>query len=256
MAHGAAKYLLLLTCPALLAQAVVREEKPVVVDGVTEVWRLVWKQPPKPACSTDDAGSFTCPCNGFAFGEAGKLDLLRIRIGREIDRLSLTPLFVEVPVNPPQALVQRWEPSGRDINTDAPALARRARLRPVVDIMDLADYDHDGKSTEFFLQTNTEPCGKRYGVVLGLSAGNQRLHAFGSVRRPRRPLVLQKSEWDAVRASAGPVRVVDWACGDHGADTETEVELQATSAGIRALRLEYGCDEHDHRGKLLSRKEF
>ena len=257
MVCGAAKYLLWLACPALLAQAVVREEKPVVVDGVTEVWRLVWKQPPKPACSTDDASSFTCPCNGFAFGEAGNLDLVRIRDGGEIDRLPLTPFFgYEVPVDPPQALLQRWEPSNRDIETDARQLARRVRLRPIANVMDIADYDHDGASSEFFLQTNTEPCGKRMGVVIGISSRKSRLHAFGSALHPRKPLVLQKPEWDALRTSAGPVRVMDWGCGDHGSDTEKELELEATPAGIRVLQREYGCDASFHRGKLLSTTQF
>lgn len=251
MAHQAAKYLLLLVCPALLGQAVVREEKPVIVDGATEVWRLVWKHAPKPACSPDDAVSFTCPCTGFAYGERGQLDLVRKKDGREIDRLPLTPLFDAVPTNPPEAVVQRWETRDGDINTGA----RRVRTRPLVKVMDLADYDHDGRSTGFFLQTGVLPCGKRMGVVIGLSPGNPRLHAFGSALHAGKPLDLQKPQWDALRSSAGPVRVIDWPCGDHGADTETEVELQATSAGIRVFRREFGCDANNHRGKLLNKTE-
>jgi hypothetical protein len=120
--------------------------------------------------------------------------------------------------------------------------------------MDLADYDHDGWSTEFFLQTGVLPCGKRMGVVIGLSAANRRLHVFGSALHPGKPLVLQKPQWDALRSSAGPGRVIDWTCGDHGSDTETEIELQATSAGIRAVRREFGCTPA--RGKLLSKTQL
>jgi hypothetical protein len=257
MAHGAAKYLLVLACPALLGQGLVREEKSLVVDGKTEVWRLVWKHPPKPACSPEGDEWMTCPCNGFSFGEAGRLDLVSIREGHEIDRLPLTPLFDEVPVYPSLAVVQRWPMlAGEAIGTNAHESMERIHARPAVDVMDLADYDHDGKSTEFFLQTGTLPCGKRVGVVIGLSAGNPPLHAFGSALHAEKPLCLRKEQWDALRFSAGQIRVVDWTCGDHGADTETEIELQATSAGIRAVSREFACDADGRRGKLLSETEL
>jgi hypothetical protein len=258
MDRDAAKYLLLLACPALLGQGFVREEKPVVVDGATELWRLVWEHPPKPACNPEDEVWYTCPCAGFAFGERGQLDLVRIRNGQEIDRLSLTPMFGhdDFPFVPPEAVVQRWERLPRDrLASDARQFARRVHVRPVVSVINLADYDHDGRSTEFFLQTGVLPCGKRMGVVIGLSPGNLRLHAFGSALHPEKPLDLQKPQWDALRSSAGPVRVMDWPCGDHGADTETEIELQATSAGIRAVRREFECTEHG-RGKLLRKTQL
>jgi hypothetical protein len=247
----------LIVCPALLGQSLVREEKPVVVDGATEVWRLVWKHPPKPACPPDDADSFTCPCSGFAFGERGQLDLVRLRDGNEIERLALTPLFRDVPVDPPEAVVSRWERLEQDtIAVDALVLERRIRARPVSDVMDLADYDHNGGATEFFLQTGTIPCGKREGVVIGVSAKDQHLHVFGSLLHPTKPLYLRKEQWEGLKSSAGPVRVRDVACGDHGALSETEIELQATGEGIRAYRLEYGCDAGNHRAKLLGRTQF
>jgi len=50
--------------------------------------------------------------------------------------------------------------------------------------MNFADYDHDGQATEFFLQTESLPCGKRAGIVVGLSRINEHLHGFGSFRNP------------------------------------------------------------------------
>jgi hypothetical protein len=255
MTREAVKYLLWMMCPALLGQSLIREEKAVVVDGVDEVWRLVWKTAPKPACGPDDAVAFTCPCSGFAFGERGQLDLVRLRDDHEIDRLPLTPLFRQQ-ADWDEAVVQRWEPHDGDLMSDARQLPRRVHSRPVVSVMDLADYDHDGSSTEFFLQTGVLPCGKRMGVVLGLSPGNRRLHAFGSALHPEKPLDLQKEQWDALRPSAGPVRVIDWGCGDHGSETETEIELQATGDSIRAFKREYGCDANNHRGKLLTKTQL
>ncbi len=257
MVRYGSKYLLLMICPALLGQSLVRDEKPVVVDGVNEVWRLVWKHPPKPACAPDDPDSFTCPCAGFAFGEKGELDLIRLRDGVEIERLPLTRLFRDVPTEPPEAVVQRWERQEQDtIAVDALLLQRRLQTRPVVSVMNLADYDHDGGTTEFFLQTGAIPCGKRVGVLIGVSANNNHLHVFGSLLHPRKPLYLRKEQWDALRSSAGPVRVLDVACGDHGATSETEIELQATGEGIRAYRIQYGCDASNHRAKLLGRTQL
>jgi len=257
MACRAVKYLLLAICPALLGQSLLREEKSVVVDGVSEVWRLVWKHAPTPVCTPDDADAFTCPCSGFAFGEKGQLDLVRIRDGNEVERLALTPLFRDVPADPPEAVVQRWERLEQDtITVNALVLQRRVRARPVVSVMNLVDYDHDGGTTEFFLQTGTLPCAKHGGVVIGISAKNPHLHVFGSLQHPTKPLYLRKEQWDALRTSAGPVRVPDVTCGDHGALSETEIEVQATGEGIRAFRIEYGCEANNHRGKLLGRTQL
>ena len=48
----------------------IREESQVVVNSVTETWRLEWAEPPKPYCEPSE-GSLTCPCTGFAYGESG-----------------------------------------------------------------------------------------------------------------------------------------------------------------------------------------
>jgi len=52
--------------------------------------------------------------------------------------------------------------------------------------MDFVDYAHDGRATEFFLQTGSLSCGKRAGVVIGISETNRRLHVFGSAKNPRK----------------------------------------------------------------------
>jgi len=262
MAHGAAKYLLLLTCPALLAQAVVREEKPVVVDGVTEVWRLVWKHPPKPACGPEDAVSFTCPCAGFAFGERGKLDVVRLRQGHEVERLPLAPLFEgsDWPADNGDAVLQRWDVRESDLehidwkHPDRPGVIPGVRSRTQVRAMDFEDYDHDGQATEFLLQTESSPCGHRYGVVVGVSRQKPRLHAFETAAHPKEPLVMDERAWTALLHSQGPTRVVVWACGDHASDTETEFEVGAASGEIRVTVREFQCGSDDQRGKLTSEK--
>jgi hypothetical protein len=232
----------------------IREEQQLTVSGALETWRLQWSANPKPCCGANDSdGALTCPCWGFAYGEAGDLFLVRLRNGTEIDRLHLTPLFKEQKT----AVVQRWpEDENRDFKLsereDFPNVVRR---RPTVHVMQFRDYDHDGNKTEFYLQTEAVPCGKSLGVVVGLSTKNRRLHAFGTTSNPSKPLYLQRREWQALRdASSGAVKIVDWSCGDHGADTQTEIEMQWSAAGIDGKRREYTCPLSHEKRRLLSER--
>jgi len=111
-----------------------------------------------------------------------------------------------------------------------------------VGIMHFADYDHDGGVTEFYLQTESAPRGRSIGVVVGLSKSEPRLHMFTTICNPQKPLYLQKREWDALRyASSGTIEVEDWACGDHGAETQTDLLLRWSAKGIDGVRREYTC---------------
>jgi hypothetical protein len=230
----------------------IREEQNITVDGEREIWRLQWGTLPTPYCEPSDV-SLTCPCTGFAYGEAGDLFLVRLRNGIEIDRLRVTPLFGEEP----QAVVQRWPVDyERDFklseSEDFPKLVRK---RPTAKIMHFADYDHDGKRTEFYLQTEAAPCGKSVGVVIGVSTSNPRLHVFGTASNPSKPLYLQRHEWEALRdAKSGPVKVLDWPCGDHGADTQTELRLHWSAAGIDGVRREYTCPSKNETRRLIHEK--
>jgi hypothetical protein len=212
----------------------VREEQSVKVDGTEEVWRLKWKSAPKPFCD-DETQPPTCPCNGFAPGQRGDLDLVRLRRGIEIDRLNLTKFFRESGV---------W--SGAK---DEAAVHRVAR------VIHLGDYNHDGLATEFFLQSDALPCGKRYGVVVGITRDNPRLHAFGTVRHPDVPLFMRVDEGEKLRTATGPVNTVDWNCGDHGSDERVEFEIRWSPKGIEGVRRTYAClagRPGGLRGKLLS----
>jgi hypothetical protein len=232
--------------PSLL----VREEQDVIVNRVKEIWQLRWIATPAPYCEPSDV-SLTCPCTGFAYGEAGDLFLTRIRNGIQIDRLHLTPFFTEEP----QAVVQRWPANDRtdfklSEREDFPKLVSK---RPIVQAMHFADYDHDGKATEFYLQTEAQPCGKSTGVVIGLSTSNSRLHIFSSESTPGKPLYLQRREWEALRqARSGSAKIVDWLCGDHGAETQTELELRWSANGIDGVRREYTCPSGHEPRRLIS----
>jgi hypothetical protein len=246
--------------PTVLATPLIREEQKIVVNGISELWRLEWKSPPKSVCGPADlSSSITCPCSGFAFGESGPLDLVRLTNDREIDRLELSPLFEKLFADQDGALIQRWMTQEKDfefLEKESAAFVKQVQIRPAVKIMDFADYNHDGKSTEFFLQTSVEPCGKITGVVVGLDGTHPKLHPFGTAAHPDKPLVIQKREWEALLKATGPIEVLDWRCGDHGGEIESNMELSATNGSIRAIRREYECTEKGNRGRFLREEIF
>ena len=57
--------------------------------------------------------------------------------------------------------------------------------------------------------------------MIGVSNQNPQLHVFDTVSHPNKPLYIQRREWEALRGASGPIEVLDWACGGHGAETET-----------------------------------
>ncbi len=237
------------------ATPTIREEQTVVVNGVSETWRLQWKSAPEPYCEAQDKTQFwaTCPCSRFAYGEKGDLHLVRIRSGTEVERLRLTPLFTETD---DQAAIQRWPEQRDDLElSKRPDFSAIVSRRPVVQVMDFGDYDHDGNSTEFFLQTDAGPCGHHSGIVVGVSTNNPRLHVFGTVRRPRKPLYLEPDEWEKLRkASSAPVIVTHIQCGDHGSESEIDVRLNWSIEGIDGTRLEYSCPMGTHKARRLIRR--
>lgn len=219
--------------------ATIREEQTITIGGVSETWRLEWQALPKPYCEPSE-GSLTCPCEGFAFGEIGDLFLVRLRNGTVIDRLHLKPLFGETQ----GAVLQRWpvDDDHDSPNSEREDFADAVRKRPVVQVMQFEDYDHDGEKTEFYLQTEAICCGHRDGVVIGISKNDPQLHVFGTVSNPGKPLYLAKHEWDALRNSKShKLEIVDWACRDHAADTQTEFTLEWSVDGISGVRREYTC---------------
>lgn len=259
------------------ATSVVREEVTVVMGKVKERWRLEWIYPPELTCAPED-GYYSwgmCPCEGFEFGEAGELDLVRIRPGLSEERLHLTPFFGETPFfreGPgPTAVLRRWPVLRNDIhlasqeseqrektgksNIDLSELGKQVRSRPSVTVMHFADYDHDGRATEFVLQVGSSPCGHQQTVLVGISSHNPRLHVFGTAEHPDRPLTLEHpSDWEKLLHSKGEVSVVQVGCGDHGSEQETEIRLRTDERGIHATQSVYKCGSSFKRGQLISQE--
>ena len=238
---------------------VIREEHKVVVGGVEEHWRLEWASPPSPACSPDEPDVWsTCPCSGFAFGERGNLVLVRKKPGGEEERFALTQLFdgqFDAPGNVGEVVLRRWDVDKKDMDESTSRdFAERVRARPVATVMRFGDYDHDGQATEFLLQVGTLPCGKAMSVAIGVSRHTGTLQVFSTAEHPDRPLVLQDWQWESLRDAKTPIKVVDWKCGDHGSDAETELELAVDENGIHATKWTYDCDQDGRRGKPESKE--
>ncbi|HWQ25510.1 MAG TPA: hypothetical protein VN367_01890 [Chlorobaculum sp.] len=227
-----------------------------MVGTQAEEWCLEWKSPPEPACDPSGDEWYTCPCDGFAFGEKGELDLVRHIPGMADERLHLSPLFRFGYDGDSIARLPKWPVHEGDFDrAGSPGFSKIVQSRPIVRIMKFADYDHDGRSTEFLLQIGSGPCGHRQTVLVGISRSNPKLHAFGTVAHPDSPLVLESPDaWKQFLRSKGTTTVVSWPCGDHGSEEETDIKLIAEAEGIRAFHLRYTCGGAGG-GRFLERKE-
>src|SRR5262249_50641532 len=143
------------------------------------------------------------------------------------------------------AALQRWgEPLPEDMHRELdgdPTLATEIMRRPRPTIVKLADYDHDGRATEFLLHVANLPCGKEYDVAVGISKTIPQLHALSSAAHPAEALLLPRHAWEALLRGPGAHRVVQWECGDHGSDIHEELVVSADNEKIRARHLEYSC---------------
>jgi len=227
----------------------VREQRQVAVGGVSETWRLVWSEAPKSICGAEDvAMAITCPCSGWAYGELGDLALVRMRDGREVDRLRLGGLFgkYDAPgdIAAGLAYMQRWPIESGDLDRqergDRTLLAEIQR-RPAPQVIKPADYNHDGQATEFLIQVGTLPCGKRQFVAVGVTKANPRLHAFSSTAHPGEPLTMPLQAWETLLKSDRPEPVLIWQCDDHGSEVRSMLTVAAKDGSISAVDRDYSC---------------
>jgi hypothetical protein len=242
---------------ALAAQALpsplVREVAEVTVGSLVETWRLEWLKPPEPYCSVEDSGWYTCPCEGFGFGEKGPLVLVRRLADGTEERLSLDPLF-DWPDAGRTSILRRWDPEPNDhdfIAKGEDQLLRRLQDRTSARIMQFADFNHDGWAAEFLVPVEPLGCGHPYSVVVGIASSNPHLHVFTTAERPTSKLVLPNAAWLALRQGPGPTRVTDWRCGNYGQTQELEIEVKTDRGRIHATRRTYACTGSSKRGRLV-----
>lgn len=236
----------------------VREAKLVTVNGQAEVWQLVWDGRPKPICSPRDVEmAITCPCTGFAYGEMGKLSLVRKQGSKVVDRLPLGPYFSDLPESNSAGLAaMQWrQMSPRDFDRASdgatPAFLAEVAKRPGPRVMLMGDYDRDGNASEFLVQVSAGPCGHTEYALFGISKARSKLHAFGSADHPGDALVMPGSAWQALLTTKGTARVTAWPCGDHGSEVRQELVLSAAAGAIRVKQRTWTCPENGEAEKLL-----
>jgi hypothetical protein len=183
--------------------AVAREAHVVDVDGVRELWTLRWRDAPRAWCMQS---GYEPPCQGFAYGEIGSLELVRERPGEPADALLLDSLFPDG-----VAKLAKYAVLADDVSFMKPDVIRQ---RPVLEKMELRDYDHDGRDTEFVLQVDAA-LPHLPSVVVGISTREPRLHVFRSESEPGKPLALPNPrDWEYVR-SRSTVTLSEWLCSEH-----------------------------------------
>ncbi|HVT53442.1 MAG TPA: hypothetical protein VHE77_17810 [Dongiaceae bacterium] len=255
--------LLILLCQLARAEdAALREQRSLSVAGVKETWQLVWESPPKPTCGPDSIDeAITCPCIGTAYGEAGKLALVRMRGGSEVERLELGPLFGQFdgPETPGVATLIRWPMLDGDFerdHKDDPTLQAEIRRRPAPTVMRFADYDHDGAETEFLLPVGTLSCGKVQYAAIGVTAGNPHLHALGSAAHPDALLAMPLPAWHALLLKTEPSTIELQACGDHGSEERSTLTVSVGKDGIHAHERDFSCPADGSAAKLLQESDW
>src|SRR5579871_1819530 len=219
----------------------VRESHNVSVGERQETWQLRWTGPRQPLCAPAEPATYTCPCDAFSYGEEGPLVLVRLQGDKEIDRLELAPLFdeSESPRSRVGVAALRRRPRQEGDREGDAALASEVAKRVPSVAMKLADYHLDGGAHAFVLPTESGPCGHMAGVLIGLAGEPPKLRAFGSESQPDKPLQLPLSAWHSLLLPTPNHRITVWTCGDHGSETETEIEITPSPHGFRVIEREF-----------------
>jgi hypothetical protein len=226
------------------AQPVVREEQKVLVDGREERWSLVWASPPALSCF--DEGWHTCLCYGHQLGETGQLSLVRKRADGSEQRLDFGKMSLP-----------RWPTDPDDLKRfgDGKVDIEAVRGRPLVKLMKIGDYDHDGRATEFVLERGGDTCGFHDAVLVGVTRTRDEPHVVATAYTPPFELDLpHASDWEKVERRL-PTEIVYIPCGFNGGwPTFEVVHVSRDARGLHARHRRYDClwvRGSAVRGKLL-----
>jgi len=200
---------------------VVRETQAAWIDGVEEAWRLEWRCAPSDWANTDTFMWSRTGANGcfIEFGEKGDLDLVRARPTKPEERMSLTRLFNPFPVTRPIAKLRRWSHGAEGFGS--PPRWAKVKASPTLSALELSDYDHDGRSTEFLLRIAEGgfphladppmvgwPCEEPDVLLVGVDQHVDKLHVLGTADHPTTPLPSVKlSVWQHILNDPSPLEV-------------------------------------------------
>jgi serine/threonine protein kinase len=224
-------------------------------DGVVETWRLVWVTEPTLFCHTQDvlADIAAWACGPFMLSEQGEAEIVRERAGAVVDRFSLSVAFggdgeTGIPTLPRWNLSDADREAARNTPAGGDPSARFA-TRPPARIMRLGDYDGDGTAAEFALPVSTSSSGHVYTVLVGLFDGERLSLAAPRGWRRERFTLAQPHRWELIRGGRS-ARVVQWECGNHGADREEFMDLSWSNGELLAAERSRPCRDVQHVGQF------
>lgn len=198
--------------------SVTREERDVGTGLAHERWRLAWTEPPMAHCRDLAGLPPPCACQGLEGGDIGHLVLERRRAGARPELLDLGGLFADEPKESLTGIAALPGPNERER------------------VLELADYDRDGRALEFPLRTGSEDCGHGRHVLVGVLAGHAELGAATTAEHPERPLVLDAEADFRALAKTGRLSRVYWNCMDHGSAVERAYD-GIVEAGVFHVRV-------------------
>ncbi len=238
----------------------VREQKTIVVNGHRETWQLRWLRAPKPSPDCSPMGESyenNCLCAGFAYGESGRLEVVR-RVGGKTERLVLDQFDRAggFDTEGPDTVLRKWEPQAQDPTdrSDPAAIVKlitALKHRPQADVLALGDYLHDGVGRQFPFQVGQMTCGKRMNILVGVTAQNPHLHAIQPAAHAAEPIVADQRAWAALLGGGGVGTSTYWPCGDHGSEQEIALQLAARDGFVTGKTMNYECGKDGQRGKLV-----
>ena len=241
------------SAPALPSDPLVRERVEVTISGVKEQWTLRWEAPPKPYCDIPE-DAMTCPCDGFGYGEAGSLSLIRERAGLPKEKLLLDPMFSDGTGPSTSSILLKTPYQEVDGGYSGDQIKEELTKRKPSTIMDIKDFNQDGLAAEFVLQVNAGPCGHQQGVLLGVDVKGGPLKVFGGAANPGAPLVLEYSSWFNFLMKSS-FDSLEFGCGDHGSEDEMVIHLSIKDGAFVAEEEVFDCTGKDGmRGKSISKK--
>jgi len=204
----------------------VREQRTVVVDGVEEVWRVRFVTPSGAPQPIDDA-VIDCATGYEASRDRGDVVIERLRNGVVIDTLaSIPPLEDGLSTRWPMRFP--WRVYGwHALRHPAQTIAHL----PYETVLDLGDYDHDGRATEFALDGGHVCCGHVASAVVGLTRSRPRLHVLRWANGDDWAQPNGRLAWEAVRAHPRG-ELVTWRCGDHGFGDEERLRWWPARGGL------------------------
>ncbi len=241
----------------------VRESLSLRLGNSIEIWQLVWTASPHPYCHLGEIDmAMTCPCDGFAYGEAGHLKLVRSRAHQPDEVLPLDNFFrrdnSDPAISKSFSIVQKWpyqtsdyiRYTRKDLN-----LAQDIQRRPVSRIMIMKDYNRDGWNAKFLLQIQSQSCGDRRFVAIGITKNRPYLHAMGSKALPGKPLILPLRVWEKMNAVSGPFSITVGSCGDHFSDREHRLLVHVEEGAIDVIEEEWSCSPSGKAEMRLTRRQ-